>query len=473
MAAPHPLVSHPDRALPPDPVTREIAREVLRATEILPIISMHGHVDVTTFVDNAPFGDPAELFIRPDHYLTRMLGSQGISREELGLRREGPLPDPRATWRLFCQNWHLFRGTPTRYWTTDILTGIFGVTEAPSAESADRLFDHLSERLADPQYLPLALLDRFGIDLISTTDAADANLAGHKDLARGHGRGRVLPTLRPDALFAISSPAWREHLDALARVTGREVADLSSLVAALEQRRGDFIAAGGRATDHASTTADIGPMPAPDAARAFADALAGRATGEQEQSFVAHMLFEMARMSCDDGLTMQFHPGSLRDYDSATHATWGPDVGYDIPVALDFTRGVRPVLEAFGHHPRLRLVVFTLDEDTYSRELAPLAGAFPALVLGAPWWFLDSPGGMRRFREAVTETAGFYNTAGFVDDTRAFCSIPTRHDLARRIDAGHLAGLVAEHHLGLDEAIETAVHLVDTLPRRTYPEVGA
>lgn len=465
-----PLVLHPDRALPAEPGVRAIAREILAQTEPLPVVSMHGHVDISVFVQDAPFPDPAALLIRPDHYLTRMLGSQGIGRAEL-LGEPGHPVDGRTTWRLFCANWRLFRGTPTRYWLEDVFARVFGVIEQPGADNADRLYDQISARLAEPGFRPVALLDRFDIEVISTTDAAWDDLAGHREVARRLGGPRVPPTFRPDALLALAAPDWRDRLALLEQSADREITDYRSFIAVLEQRRQQFIAAGARATDHAAVTADTTALDPSEASRLFARALAGQVGAAEQQAFGAHMLFEFARMSCQDGLTMQFHPGSLRDYLPSVHRVWGPDVGYDIPVAVDYTHGLRPLLDAFGHHPGFRFIVFTLDEDTFSRELAPLAGVFPAMKLGAPWWFLDTRDGMKRYREAVTDAAGFYNTTGFVDDTRAFCSIPARHNLARRVDAGFLAGLVAEHRLPLDEAIETAIDLAYHLPKAAYPPV--
>lgn len=466
---PAPLDLHPDRALPAEPRVREIAREILAATEPLPIVSMHGHVDISVFTGNEPFPGPAELFIRPDHYLTRMLGSQGVSREQL-LGEPGEPVDGRTTWRLFCENWRAFRGTPTRYWLEDVFGGVFGITEQPSAANADALYDQIAARLTEPDFRPLALLDRFNIEIISTTDAAWDDLSGHRELADRLG-DRVPPTFRPDALLAIGAPDWRHRLARLEQAADTTIVDYQGFIAALEARRREFIAAGARATDHAAVTADTTPLDPAEASRLFERALTVGVNAAEQQAFWSHMIFEFARMATEDGLTMQFHPGSLRDYLPAVHDKWGPDVGYDIPVPVEFTRGLRPLLDAFGHHPGFTFIVFTLDEDTFSRELAPLAGVFPAMKLGAPWWFLDTRDGMRRYREAVTDAAGFYNTSGFVDDTRAFCSIPARHNLARRVDAGFLAGLVAEHRLGLDEAVETAVDLAYHLPKAAYPPV--
>jgi glucuronate isomerase len=464
---------HPDRALPADPGVRPLAREILAQTEHLPLVSMHGHVDAGLLARDESFGDPAHLLVVPDHYLVRMLVSAGVPHGALGV---GPAGDPsvetepRAIWRTFCAGWPLFRGTPTRYWLEDVLASRFGVSAPPSESTADLLYDEITDKLATPEFRPLALVDAFGLETLATTDPATSTLEHHLDLAgRGWG-GRIVPTFRPDALVQVDRPDWRELVQELARRSGIAISTYAEYVQALEQRRTAFAAAGARSSDHGHLTADTTPLPAADARRVFDDALRGRATPQQAAAFGAHMLYEMARMSSEDGLTMQLHVGVLRDHDPAVHALSGPDIGYDIPVASEFTRGLRPLLTDFGHHPALRLVVFTVDETTYSRELAPLAGVYPALRLGAPWWFLDSPDGMRRFREAVTDTAGFYNTTGFVDDTRAFFSIPARHDLARRIDAGHLARLVAEHRLRLDEAVEVAVDLAYRLPRQAYPE---
>ncbi|GAB4084629.1 glucuronate isomerase [Myceligenerans cantabricum] len=495
---------HPDRALPADPTTRPVAREIYEEVRELPIVSMHGHVDVAAFADDAPFGDPAQLFVVPDHYLTRMLVSQGTPLPRLGVGPAGTPgleTDPRTIWRRFCAGWKHFRGTPTRYWLEHELVEIFGVTRRPSAETADALYDQLSATLAEPGFRPRALLDRFRIEVIATTDPAWSDLAQHRRLAaelkgltpRGAGeaatapgaagRGgvadtpgsaRVLPTFRPDPLLHLDLPGWRADVARLAAASGTEIGDYAGYLAALRERRRAFVAAGGTATDHGHLAADTTPLPDDVAAALFARALAGdTVTAGEAAAFSAHMLFQMAAMSCEDGLVMQLHPGVLRNHDTQRHATFGPDKGYDIPVVTEYTKALRPVLEAFGHAESFRMIAFTVDEDVYSRELAPLAGVYPALRLGAPWWFLDEPDAMRRFREAATGTAGFSNMSGFVDDTRAFCSIPARHDLARRIDAGYLARLVVEHRLELDEAVDTAADLAYHLPKKSYAAPAA
>lgn len=465
---------HPDRVLPTGEL-RPLAKEIFSHTKDLPLISMHGHVEAEIFAQDRPFGDPAQLFIIPDHYLVRMLVSQGVPITDLGVPSVDGRPvetDPRRIWRRFCENWHLFRGTPTRYWLEHELVEIMGVSTPPSAQSADLLFDELQERLAEPEFRPRALFDSFGLEILSTTDPATSALADHAQLASEGWGERIVPTFRPDPLLHPDRPDWSEHIAALSAAAGIEVSSYSAYIQALEDRRAFFLARGARATDHGHLSADTTPLDAGEADRIFAAALAGDVTSAQARAFSGHMLFEMARMSSEDGLVMQLHPGSLRDHDPAVAAAFGPDKGYDIPVRTEYTRALRPILTAFGHHKNFRLIVFTLDETTFSRELAPLAGVYPAMRLGAPWWFLDSPDGMMRFREAVTETAGFYNTSGFVDDTRAYASIPARHDLARRVDAGYLARLVGEHRLALEEAIETAIDLAYTLPKAAYPAPG-
>jgi len=466
-----PWTLHPDRALPADPVLRLLARDIYAATRDLPIVAMHGHVDAALLADDAPFADPASLLVVPDHYLVRMLVSQGVPHDALGVPRRdgGPVEtDPRAIWRTFAARWSLFRGTPTRYWMEHVLVEVFGLTERLSADSADRLFDELSARLAEPAFRPRALFDRFGIEVLSTTDAADASLADHARLAADGWGERVVPTFRPDAVFHVDRPTWLGDIARLEARAGVSIGGYRDLVSAVEARRAAFVAAGARASDHGHLSADTTPLSDAEADRIVVAALRGQATPADAAAFSAHMLFETARMASEDGLVMQLHPGVLRDHDRGVFGVRGPDVGYDIPVPTDYVHGLRPLLEAFGHHPGLRMVLFTVDEDAFSRELAPIAGVYPAVRLGAPWWFLDTPDGMRRFREAVTDTAGFANTTGFVDDTRAYCSIPARHDLARRIDAGYLARLVAEHRLDLDEALETAVDLAYRLPQQSY-----
>lgn len=461
---------HPDRALP-EGDSRTVARRIYHSTRDLPLLCMHGHVDAAVLADDERFSDPAHLLVVPDHYVTRMLVSQGVTLDQLGVPRlDGTTAetDPRAIWRLFCTHWHLFRGTPSRYWLEHEIAEVLKLDITPGPDTADELYDLIDARLAEPAFRPRTLLDTFNIELLATTDSATSPLDDHARLREAGLGGRVVPTFRPDDLTHIGHAGWTRRLAQLQALTDVDTGDYDGYLAALRARRDGFRAAGARATDHGHVTAAAEPLALDDARRIYTEACNATVTPAAAQAFAAHMLFEMARMSCDDGLVMQIHPGVLRDHDPEIHAAFGSDRGFDIPIATEFTRALRPLLSAFGRDPGFRVVLFTVDETVYSRELAPLAGVYPAVRLGAPWWFLDSPDGMRRFREAVTETAGFYNTSGFVDDTRAFLSIPARHDLARRIDAGYLARLVVEHRLTEDEAIETAADLAYRLPREAY-----
>jgi glucuronate isomerase len=466
------LQLEPDRALPFSPEQRSIAREIYGETKDLPLISMHGHVEPEVFANDTPFADPAQLLIVPDHYVFRMLASQGIEPARLGVPRQDGGPhetDSRKIWRTFCENWKLFRGTPSRYWLEHALVEVFGVDQVPSAETADAIYDQIAAAVTDPGFRPRALLDRFRIEVISTTDAATSTLEHHAKLAADGLGERVLPTFRPDALAYLDRPSWREDVAELATVSGIDTSSYDGFLEALRARRAAFIEAGARATDHGHLAADTTPMEPAAAGELYSRILGGaEATEAEVDAFAANLLYQMAEMSCEDGLVMQIHPGVLRNHSTTIFQAYGLDKGYDIPVATEYTRALRPMLDRFGTDPRFRVILFTVDETAYSRELAPIAGTYPSVRLGAPWWFLDSPEGMRRFREAATETAGFYNTSGFVDDTRAFASIPARHDLFRRIDAGYLARLVLEHRLGLDEAIETAIDLTYNLPKDSY-----
>ncbi|MQM28730.1 glucuronate isomerase [Glycomyces albidus] len=470
---------HPDRLFPADERTRAIARELHRHTADLPLVSPHGHVDPRLLADDRPFPDPARLFVVPDHYLTRMLYSQGVRPDELGVPSTGGEPsevDGRTIWRRFAEHYRLFRGTPSKLWLDHTFAEVFGIYKDLNADTADEFYDHLSARLAEPAYRPRALFDRFNIEVLATTESPVDSLEPHAALEampaangrRWGGRGgKVVTTFRPDNLVEPGWPGWKDRVDALAALTGHDTATFDGFLTALRARRQDFIAAGATCTDHGNLTAATEDDPKA-AAEIYAKALQGEATDAEILRFPALMLVEFARMSVDDGLVMQLHPGADRNHNQWLYEGWGRDVGGDIPNATEYTRSLKPLLDAFGNHPRFRIVLYTLDETVFTREIAPLAGGYSAVFAGAPWWFLDSPEGMRRFREAIHETAGFYNTAGFVDDTRAFCSIPARHDVARRIDASFLARLVAEHRMTEGEAAEVAVDLAYNLPRKIY-----
>jgi glucuronate isomerase len=465
------LTLHDDRLLPADPGERVIARRLYAAVRDLPVVSPHGHVDPQLLVDNEPFGDPVSLLVTPDHYVTRLLHADGVGLDELGLGRAAPLTEAesRAAWRLLCEHWEVFRGTPVRFWLEAQLAGIFGVGLRPSTATADTIYDEVAGCLADAAYRPRALYDRFSISVLATTDDPCSDLAAHAALvADPTWSGRVVPTFRPDRYIEAGRPGWRDAVAALGTAADVDTATYAGFVAAIERRRRYFVAHGATAADHSHVDVRTDPLETSDAVRIYRDCLTGAATGDEGVALRRHLLLEMARMSCDDGLVMTLHPGVRRNHHTPTYERFGPDTGHDIPVRIELTDALQPLLQRYGTHRGFHLVVFTLDETVWSRELAPLAGCYPSVYAGVPWWFLDAPDAIRRFRAAVTETAGFSRTSGFVDDTRAFCSIPARHDMARRVDAGVLARLVAEHRLDEDEALATSVDLVANLPRAVF-----
>ena len=424
---------------------------------------------------NAAFDEPTSLLITPDHYIFRMLYSQGVSMESLGVpARDGSVgeQDPRKIWQRFAEHFHLFRGTPTGVWFDHELHDLFGVRRKLNGASADVIYDQIAERLASPEFRPRALFEQFRIEVLATTDAAGDTLDAHQQIRASGWKGRVVPTFRPDAVLRIAASSWRAALAELEARHGSAIDSFAGFLVALQARRTFFASLGATATDHAVVEPFTHRLSRDEMERLFALALAGDANPADQRAFEAHMLIEMARMSTEDGLVMQLHPGSLRDHNARVFERFGTDKGADIPVRTEYTRNLQALLNEFGHDERLTLILFTLDESTYSRELAPLAGHYPALRLGPPWWFHDSIEGMRRFREQTTETAGLYNTAGFNDDTRAFCSIPARHDLARRMDANFLGGLVARHIIDLSDAHVLGRALAYELARKTYRFAG-
>ncbi|MFC3073742.1 glucuronate isomerase [Shinella pollutisoli] len=464
------MALHPDRLLPADPGVRAIARRLYDGVAGLPIVSPHGHTDPAWYAENPAFPDPAALFITPDHYATRMLYSQGVPLEDLGVARcDGTraVIDGRAIWRRFAEHFHLFAGTPTRLWFEHSLELVFGITERLSPANADALYDRIADAIATPALRPRALYDTFGIEVIATTDGALDDLSHHDAVARSGWHGRVVPTYRPDAVVDPEAQGFAANVEKLLAMTG-EPATWAGYLAAHRARREYFKARGATATDHGHPSARTENLPADAAAALFARVLAGGADANEAEAFRGQMLTEMARMSQDDGLVMQLHPGSFRNHNPALFSAFGPDKGADIPRATDYVRAMKPLLDAVGNDPDLTLILFTLDETAYSRELAPLAGHYPALRLGPAWWFFDSPEGMRRFRETTTETCGFHNTVGFNDDTRAYLSIPARHDMARRVDCAYLARLTADHRLDEEEAHDLARELAYRLARRAY-----
>ncbi|MFN3672882.1 MAG: glucuronate isomerase [Bosea sp. (in: a-proteobacteria)] len=465
------MLLNDDRLLPADPVTRGVARRLYAGIRDLPIISPHGHTDPRWFAENAAFPDPAALFVKPDHYIFRMLYSQGVRLEELGIARRDGKPveaDPRAVWRIFAKHWRLFRGTPTRLWFEHAASSIFGIEERLSPENADAIYDRIAEKLDEPEFRPRALFERFNIEAIATTEGALDDLKWHDMIAQSGWGGKVVTAYRPDSVVDPEFEGFAANLEALGELTGEDVFNWQGYLEAHRKRRAYFKQRGATSSDHGHATALTANLGAADRQALFETVIKGEATPAQADLFRGQMLTEMAKMSLDDGLVLQIHPGSFRNHNSRLFADFGRDMGADIPRQTDYVSALKPLLDAVGNEPNLTVIAFTLDETSYSRELAPLAGHYPALKLGPGWWFLDAPEAMLRFRELTTETAGFYNTVGFNDDTRAYLSIPARHDVARRCDCAYLAKLVAEHRLDEDEAAEVAHDLAYRLAKQAY-----
>lgn len=461
-----------DRYFGPDAKQKKVAMQLYNIVKDLPIISPHGHVDPRLFADpHFQWGTPVDLLIIPDHYVFRMLYSQGIPIESLGVPRKDGQPvetDHRKIWRIFAENFYLFRGTPSGCWLSYELTQLFGVKEKLNGASADRIYDHLQACLESPEFQPRALFEKFGIEVLATTDAATDSLQYHQAIRDSGWKGKVIPTFRPDAVVNLDTPGWKENIQKLSEISKIEVRNYRTFIQAIENRRAFFKSMGAVATDHAALTAYTEILSEREADEIFQRALQGKATAEDATRFTGHMLVESARMSIEDGLVMQFHPGAFRNHNPLIYERFGPDKGADIPIQIEFTRSLKPLLDKYGNDSRLTLVLFTLDETTYSRELAPLAGHYPALKLGAAWWFHDSINGMIRYREQIMETAGLYNTVGFTDDTRAFPSIPARHDLARRIDANWIAGLVVRGIVDMEDAKEMIQDTAYRLAKKAY-----
>ncbi len=460
----------PMRLFPSESAARAVAAKLYDTVRDLPILSPHGHTDPSWFAKDEAFPNPAALFIQPDHYIFRMLYSQGVSLESLGIpQNDGrQQADPREVWRIFAKNYYLFRGTPTRLWFDYSLSTLFGLTERLSRKNADEYYDVIAGKLETPEFRPRALFEKFNIEVLATTDSPLDTLEYHKAIRESGWKGRVVPTFRPDAVIDAEYAGFRENIEKLGAISGENVGSFSGYLNALRNRRAFFKSMGATATDHGHLTAMTADLDPGAAESLYQRIVSGKSSPEEQQLFQAQMLTEMAGMSVEDGLTMQLHPGSIRNHNKLLYEKFGRDKGADIPSPTEYVRNLRPLLSKYGNSTGFTFILFTLDESTFSRELAPLAGHYPALKLGPPWWFHDSPEGMMRFRETATETAGFYNTVGFNDDTRAFLSIPSRHDVARRIDCTFLGNLVAQHRLDEDEAFEVVKDLTVNLVKKAY-----
>jgi glucuronate isomerase len=461
------MLLHEDRLFPAEASARKAARSLYEHVRGLPIISPHGHTQAAWFADNGPFPDPATLFVQPDHYVFRMLYSQGISMDDLGIG-QATIKDPRKVWRIFAKNYYLFRGTPTRMWLDFAFQELFGFKERLSEQTADLYFDTIAEKLHTPEFLPRALYERFNIEVLSTTESALDPLKAHQAILDSGWKARIVPAFRPDQVVDPEFKGFAGLVAQLGEQNGEDSATWKGYLKSLRKARARFKALGCTSTDHGHPTAQTADLSQNEAAALFAKVIAGKGDAGEQELFRAQMLTEMARMSVEDGLVMQIHPGSVRNHNRFVFERYGRDMGADIPRPTNYVDALRPLLDRFGNERNLTIILFTLDETTYSRELAPLAGHYPCLRLGPPWWFHDSPEGMMRFREQATETAGFYNPVGFNDDTRAFLSIPARHDVARRVDCAFLGKLVAEHRLDEDEAHEVAHQLTYELVKKAY-----
>lgn len=448
------------------------ALEIFQSAADLPLICPHSHVDPWLLADpDMRFENPAALFVIPDHYVLRMLVSQGVSFEDLGIyplaeKEQGY--DSHAVWRVFCKHFHLFDGTPTGLWIENALSTVFGIDQKPDGQNAERLYTMIQSAVEAEAFSPRKLFDRFNIDALCTTDSAVDELQAHVSISDSGWERRVLPTFRPDTVINVGQSGWLGQIDELSRVCDMDINGYPAYIRALENRRTYFKSLGAVAADHGAETPFICRLSAGKAADLFQKALSRTIDEDEVNCFMGHMMFEMARMSAEDGLVMQFHVGAYRNHNAAVFQTYGVDMGFDIPLKVEWARNLKPLLDAFGMDPSLQLILFTLDESSYSRELAPIAGAYPAVKLGPPWWFNDSPNGMRRYFDSVMETAGIENTVGFNDDTRAFLSIPARHDLWRRMAALWLARLVHQGQIDRKTAVDRMADLAYRLSKRAY-----
>ena len=461
------MLLHPDRLFPADPCARSIARQLYAEIASLPLVSPHGHTQAGWFARNEPFPDPATLFVQPDHYVFRMLYSQGVSLDDLGIGK-AKIEDPRKVWRLFARHYYLFRGTPTRMWLDYSFQEEFGLSERLSEKNADHYYDVIAEKLQTPEFRPRALYEKFNLEVLATTDSPLDSLEDHQKIRESGWNARIIPNYRPDSVVDPDFPGFADNVARLGEQTGEDTTSWRGYLHALRKARERFRQAGCTATDHGHPTAQTADLDEGEVKKLYSEVLSGKADVDRRELFRAQILTEMAAMSLEDGLVMQIHPGSFRNHNVSLFGRFGRDMGADIPRPTDYVSALQPLLSRFGNEKRLTIILFTLDESTYSRELAPLAGHYPCLRLGPAWWFHDSPEGMMRFREQVTETAGFYNTVGFNDDTRAFLSIPARHDVARRIDCAFLGRLVAEHRIDEEEANDVAHALTYRLVKEAY-----
>lgn len=464
------MVFSEDRLFSPIDAERKIARDLYEAVRDMPIISPHGHTDPSWFSENKNFTNATELFLAPDHYVFRMLYSQGIDLDDLCVssRNGKPNTDPRKAWQTFAKNFYLMRGTASHIWLNHVFAEVFGFDIILDENSADYYYDTINEALAQDDFKPRALFERFNIEVLSTTESPIDDLAHHKAILGSYWKGRVISAYRPDNVVDAEHENFYNDLPIFGELLGENLGDFKSYLRAHQNRRAYFKSTGVTSSDHGHPTAQTADLSGAQADALYQKILAKKHDAKDAALFRAQMLTEFAKMSLDDGLVLQIHAGAYRNHNKKLFDKYGRDKGGDHPSPTDYIHSLKPLLDRYGNEKDLSIILFTLDETTYARELGPMAGHYPALKLGPAWWFNDCPEGMLKFRENITPTAGFYNTIGFNDDTRAFLSIPARHDMARRIDARYLASLVASHRLNMDEAHEIISDLTYRLPKAAY-----
>lgn len=449
-----------------------IAQDLFESVGELPLICPHGHVPPQLFsTENEKFDNPAELFITSDHYVLRMLLSQGVRCQDLGIQGvsdESYISAPEQIWQIFCDHYHLFDGTPTGLWIENILAMVFGIMKKPDSENAIELYQQMAQSLRSASFNLRKLFQKFNIEVLCTTDDVTDSLNVHQEISQAGWQGRILPTLRMDRVVDIQHPTWPDHIQALSSFTHQEIVDYRSFIWAIEKRRTDYQALGCKASDLSLKTPYTCQLSNQKSEEFFQLGLKKQITDDEALQFKGQLILELARMSAEDGMVMQLRAGIYRNHSPGIFQELGPDMGFDIPVKVEWTQNLKPLLDAYGMDTNLCLILFTLDESNYARELAPIAGAYPAIKLGPPWWFNDSPQGIRRYFDSVMETAGFENTVGFNDDARNFLSIPARHDLWRRISALWLADLVQNGQLSGSDARKRMADLAYGLAKSGY-----
>ena len=317
-----------DRLFPTHGRARDLARALYEQVRDLPLVSPHGHTDPRWFAENEAFPDPAQLFVTPDHYVFRMLCSQGVALTDLGVPRAdgGPTEtDGRTIWRLFARHYPQFRGTPSRLWLDHSFQHVFGIDRRLSEDTADWYYDHIAECLARPEFRPRALFDRFNIEAIATTEAATDDLRWHRMIRDSDWGGRVITAYRPDGVIDPEMAGFVDNVALMGQQTGFDTATWDGYLDAHRARRAFFIDHGATSSDHGHASARTEDLPRDQAAALFAKALRGTCTAEEADAFRGHMLTEMARMSLDDGLVLQIHPGSRRNHSDDVLAMFGRD----------------------------------------------------------------------------------------------------------------------------------------------------